>query len=468
MPPAKKTAKKTTKKTIKKTLAKRKGPVKKSVSEKKGDTKKNKKIFEPIRGMKDLVPKDEKYWLAIWKSARELARAYSYNYIETPIIEPTQLFVRSIGKGTDVVDKEMYTFDDRDGNKVSMRPEFTAGIARSFISNGMMNMPQPVKLWTRGPLFRYDRPQAGRYRQFHQFGCEVIGDRDPVIDAELISIGYNFYRDLGINTEVYINSIGSLEDRQNYTIELVGYLRSKRSYLSDLSKKRLTKSPLRILDSKDEQDREVLQDAPQIIEWLSQDSKDFFMKVLEYLDELHIPYVLQPTLVRGLDYYCDTVYEYYVEGSDHTSQGALGGGGRYDALIEQLGGRESTPASGFGLGLERCVLAMKAAQKEGKKVVTQEKPTIFFAQLGEMARRKALRIFEELRRDGVYVMSTLSKGSLRAQLELADSMNVTHTAILGQKEVQDNTIIIRDMATGMQEIIDQSTLTKHLQNILKK
>ena len=259
-----------------------------------------------------------------------------------------------------------------------------------------------------------------------------------------------------------------MEDRQNYIIELVGYLRSKRSYLSDLSKKRLTKNPLRILDSKDEQDKEVLQDAPQIIEWLSQDSKDFFMKVLEYLDELHIPYVLQPTLVRGLDYYCDTVYEYYVEGSDHTSQGALGGGGRYDALIEQLGGRESTPASGFGLGLERCVLAMKAAQKEGKKVVTQEKPTIFFAQLGEMARRKALRIFEELRRDGVYVMSTLSKGSLRAQLELADSMKVTHTAILGQKEVQDKTIIIRDMATGMQEIIDQKTLTKHLQNILKK
>ena len=297
----------------KKKTTTKKTMVKKSIDK---DPAKKIKTHDSLRGMKDILPKHESYWLDVFYTSEAVARAYGYQYMQTPVLEPAQLFIRSIGKTTDVVNKEMYVFEDRDGKKVAMRPELTAGIARAYISNGMHNLPQPVKVWYQGPMFRHDRPQAGRYRQFHQFGCEVLGDRAPVIDAELISIAYNTLRDLGLESIVHVNSIGSEDDRQNYLVELVGYLRSKRAYLSEDSKKRINRNPLRILDSKDEQDIEVVQDAPQIIDWLSQDSKDYFMKVLEYLDELNIPYVLTPTLVRGLDYYTDTVFELYLEDAE--------------------------------------------------------------------------------------------------------------------------------------------------------
>jgi histidyl-tRNA synthetase len=447
----KKDVKKTTKKAVKKT------------------TEKKIKTYDPLRGMKDVLPKHESYWLDVSRISRSVASAYGYKYMQTPVLEPAQLFVRSIGKATDVISKEMYIFEDRDGKKVAMRPEFTAGIARAYISNGMHSLPQPVKVWYEGPVFRHDRPQAGRYRQFNQFGCETLGDRDPVIDAELVVVAHNTLKDLGLETLVYINSIGSQEDRQNYIVELVGYLRSKRAYLSEESRKRINKNPLRILDSKNEQDKEVVQDAPQILDWLSQDSKDYFMKVLEYLDELHIPYVLTPTLVRGLDYYSDTVFELYLdkEGEEEGSQSALGGGGRYDGLVEQLGGRP-TAAAGFSLGIERVILALKekAQQQQGKEK-KEKQPHLFFAQLGEQGRRRALFLMEELRRDGITLGANLSKGSLKAQLELADKQDATHTVILGQKEVQDGTVIIRDMSSGIQEIVDQKKIGKKLKKILE-
>lgn len=451
-------------------------PTKKSTTTKKKPTSKTKKtgdaskkkgkVYQAVRGMKDILPKDSWYWEQIMSTASTIGRAYGYYYSTPPVLESAQLFVKSIGKGTDVVDKEMYVFEDKDGSKLALRPEFTAGAVRSYISNGLLNNPQPVKTWTLGPLFRHDRPQAGRYRQLHQFNCEAIGERDPVIDAELISMAYHFIKDLGINSVVYINSIGSLEDRQNYTVELVGYLRSKRSYLSEESRKRITKNPLRVLDSKDEQDQEVVAEAPQIIDWLSSDSKDFFMKVLEYLDELQIPYVLKPTLVRGLDYYLDTVFEILPE-DDNWSYGSLGGGGRYDALVHQMGGRENTPASGFGIGVDRVVLAMKKQDnKENiKRDVMQNK--IYFAQLGAQARRRALSLIERLRQQNIFVGSSLAKGSLKGQLELADKQGATHCIILGQKEVQDGTVIIRDMSSGVQEIIDQKRLEKHVTRLLE-
>ena len=224
----------------------------------------------------------------------------------------------------------------------------TASVARSYINHGLQTMPQPVKVWYWVPMFRHDRPQAGRFRQFHQFGCETLGAHSAVVDAELVSVAYNFLRDLGLETTVRINSIGTVSDRENYIVELVGYLRSKRSYLSDESKKRINKNPLRVLDSKQEQDQVVIEEAPQIIDWLSESSKKFFMEVLEYLDEAGVPYVLDSTLVRGLDYYTDTVFELYQDGEEKRSQGALGGGGRYNGLVEQLGGQE-TPGSGFSI-----------------------------------------------------------------------------------------------------------------------
>lgn len=478
--PAKKTAKKTTKKApAKKSAAKKtatsakasaakakKASAKKSAG--KGDsTKKSIKTPTLLRGMKDILPKDEWYWKQMYHTAEEIADAYGYSRIETPVLEDAGLFVRSLGKGTDVVDKEMYVFEDRDGSKVGLRPEMTASVARSYLSHGMHTYPQPVKVWYWASMFRHDRPQAGRFREFRQFGFENIGRHDPVVDAEVISGAYNFIKDLGVNTVVHINSIGTLEDRERYIIELVGYLRSKRSYLSDLSKKRLNKNPLRILDSKEEQDQPIIEEAPQIIDWLSESSKKFFMGVLEYLDELEIPYVLDPTLVRGLDYYTDTVFELFEEGAgEGGSQSALGAGGRYNGLIEQIGGPE-TPGCGFSIGLERVLAAVRKQHQtpEGEEEVVHNDVPIFFAQLGEQARKRALVLIEKLRRSGLRVRHSLGKASLKAQLELANKYGATHTLILGQKEVQDGTIIVRDMDSGIQEIIDQGSIEKQVKKI---
>lgn len=456
MPPRKK---ETTKKS-----AVKKTPAKKPKVAAKTKTPRAKKTPTLLRGFKDITPKHGYLWEALYNGAQSISRAYGFRYTETPILEQASLFVRSIGKGTDVVDKEMYVFEDKDGSKVCLRPENTASMARAFINHGMHSMPQPVKAWYFGQMFRHDRPQAGRYRQFHQFGCETFGVRAPVIDAELISVAYNFLRDLGIETQVHVNSIGTPEDRQRYIIELVGYLRSKRSQLSDLSKKRLTKNPLRILDSKDEGDMAVVEEAPQILDWLSEDSKQYFMSVLEYLDEAGISYVLQPTLVRGLDYYTDTVFELFTE-DEQGQQSALCGGGRYDLLIEQLGG-PATPGCGFSVGLERVVLALHRQMDEGVVDLKPPVPKIYFAQLGEKSRQRSLFLIEQLRRDGIVVGHDLGKTSLKGQLEKANNYGVSHTIILGQKELQDGTIIIRDMESGIQEIIDQKKLSAAVLKIL--
>jgi histidyl-tRNA synthetase len=332
----------------------------------------------------------------------------------------------------------------------------------------MHSKPQPISVWYYCPMFRHDRPQAGRYRQFHQFGCETLGSNDPAIDAELIAIAYNYLLDLGVQSNVHINSIGTPSDRERYIVELVGYLRSKRSYLSEESKKRILKNPLRVLDSKEEEDKKVIEEAPQIIDWLSEESRQYFMKVLEYLDEMSIPYVLKPTLVRGLDYYTDTVFELVESEAAEESQNALGGGGRYNLLVEQLGG-PSTPSAGFSIGLERALQASKRAKekKAGQEQETKDTtPKLFFAHLGEQARRKTLVLIEQLRRENIFLKHSIGKPSLKAQLEMADKYGSTHTVILGQKELQDGTIIIRDMASGIQEIIDQKRLKKELGKIL--
>jgi histidyl-tRNA synthetase len=437
------------------------------------DKKKPKKVAKfqtpaTLRGMKDLLPRDEKHWRIFYNTAQQFADAYGYARLQPPVVEEAVLFTRSIGTGTDVVDKEMYLFEDSDGDALALRPEFTAGVARAYITNGMHSESQPVKVWAWGPVFRHDRPQAGRYRQFHQWSVETMGARDAVLDAELISMAYHSVSDLGISAVVHINSIGSREDRERYIVELTGYLRSKRSYLSETSKERLTKNPMRILDSKEEQDQVVLEEAPQILDWISEDARKYFMSVLEYLDELEIPYVLRPTLVRGLDYYCDTVFELYETDKEDGSQGALGGGGRYDGLVQTLGGRE-TPAAGFGIGIERVITAMRRNEQEHKYEYTDPRmqSTIYFAQLGVQARRKALGIIELLRKNGILVHHNLGKTSLKQQLEQAHKCEVTHAVILGQQEVQDGTIIIRDMESGNQEIVDQKKLEKELRRILK-
>ena len=438
----------------------------KAKGEKSAQPEKGKKAYTLLRGMHDVLPREEKYWKSFYHTAEHLAGHFQFSRIETPLLEEASMFIRSIGKGTDVVDKEMYVFEDRDGNKVALRPEMTASVVRAYIMHGMWNMTQPVKMWYWGPMFRYDRPQAGRYRQFNQVGFETLGDAEPVVDAELILLAHNFYKDLGLPVEIHVNSIGVPEERQRYKTALVEYYRSKRSYLCDDCKQRLNKNPLRLLDCKQERCQPVKEDAPQIIDWLEEESKNHFMKVLEYLDELAVPYVLKSTLVRGLDYYTRTVFEVFpVAGAVDVlgAQSALGGGGRYDLLVQEMGGRPA-PAAGFSLGIERSVSALKQYMDVNQIKAPAHKFDAFLAQLGDQARRRALKTINDLRTSGLKIDYNFSKNSLKSQLETANSLQVPYALILGQKEVQDGTIIIRDMESGVQEIVDQ----KKVEHLLKK
>ena len=413
--------------------------------------KKGMQPIQLVRGMRDLLPSDAPYWKDVRAKAEQLAGAYGYDQIETPVVEDTALFVRGVGKATDIVEKELYSWDTLGGEHLTLRPEATASIVRAYVSHGMLNLPQPVKLWYTGPMFRHDRPQAGRFRQFYQMGFECLGEMDAVIDAQLMIIGWNFLKELGIDATVRVNSIGTPESRINYKNALVSYFRSKRNRLSEDDKRRLNKNPLRLLDSKDPNMQELKAEAPQIIDWLDEESKAHFMHVLEYLDEVGVPYQLDPYLVRGLDYYTKTVFEFYAASEDaELAQSALGGGGRYDGLIELLGGRP-TPAAGFAIGLDRVVSRLK---EKNPQPINERQVDVFIAQLGEMGRKKALALFEEFRQAGVLVGEVFAKASIKVQMESANKRKAKWAIIIGQKEVLDGTAVIRDMDAGTQEIVD--------------
>ncbi|MFA6603615.1 MAG: histidine--tRNA ligase [Patescibacteria group bacterium] len=406
---------------------------------------------QTLRGMRDTLPSEQRYWRFINRKIDLLARAYGYERVDTPILEETSLFMRSVGKQSDVVEKELFSFVDRGGENVSLRPEGTASLARAYINHGMFTLPQPVKLYYVGPMFRYERPQHGRLRQHHQFGFEAFGDANPVLDAEVILAAHLFYKDIGVKTVIHINSLGCHLCRPSYLTELTAYYRSKRSQICEDCKRRLLKNPLRLLDCKEAGCAALRESAPHIVDFLDEECKNHLMRVLEYLDELSVPYTLDPHLVRGLDYYTRTVFE-VMPAEENPSEGtsALGGGGRYDGLVEQLGGRP-TPACGFGIGLERAILQMKTLNVEP---TDDFKPDIFLAQLGDTARRKAFTLFEDLRSAGIRVAATFSKSALKTQLETANRLGAKYTVIIGQKEVLDGTILIRDMESGMQEIVD--------------
>lgn len=418
-----------------------------------------------LRGFKDILPKDQKYWFYLINKAEAMAWSYGFGKIDTPILETTDLFIRTIGKQTDIIEKEMFSFEDQSGDNVSLRPEGTASIARAYIEHGMFSLPQPVRLYYYGPMFRYDRPQAGRLRQFYQIGFEVLGDPAPVVDAQLIIMVYNFCKEIGLDVNIQINSIGDTEDREEYKTELIAYLRGKRNLLCENCKKRLNKSPLRVLDCKEESCLKATEEVPQLVDWLGDEANNHFVKVLEYLDEAGVPFILNPRLVRGLDYYNRTAFEVWPveEVEDQSRQSALGGGGRFDMLISSLGGRE-TPACGFALGLERLIFKLKEKEIE---IDDLSKPQIFLAQLGEAAKRKALILFEELRGNNIRVAESFAKDSLRQQLDMANKMGVKVTLILGQKEVMDGTILIRDMEGGIQEVVDFNKTAEEIKKRLK-
>lgn len=423
--------------------------------------KKGKPAPELLRGFRDILPEEQPRWQKVRDVVRTIAEAYSFDRIDTPVLERTDLFQRTVGKQTDIVEKEMYAFVDAAQENVSLRPEATASVARAYINHGMINLPQPVKLWYEGPMFRHERPQAGRYRQFHQAGFEVLGSSEAIMDAQLIMIAVQVMKEVGIPVTVQINSIGTPETRQAYLAELVSFFRPHRAKLSEDDKRRLQKNPLRILDSKDPVVMELLPQAPQIVDWLDDVSKNHFMKVLEFLDEVEVSYVLNPHLVRGLDYYTHTVFELWEAGDvGERAQNALAGGGRYDGLLELLSGRP-TPACGFAIGLERVVRTLAERNIPG---TGRPKPQVFFAQLGDAARRVGLKLYEQFRQGGIVVAEAFGKNALKAQLEVANKLGVPYTLIIGQKEVLDGTVIVRDMDSGAQEIADREKIVA----ILKK
>jgi histidyl-tRNA synthetase len=369
--------------------------------------------------------------------------------ISTPIFEHEEVFTRSVGESSDIVRKEMYTFEDKKGRKLALKPEGTAGVVRSFIEHGMASWPQPVELYYIEPHFRYDRPQRGRFRQFHQWGVEVFGADDPAIDAQVVSLGWKVLKDLGLGNDLslQINNIGTAETRKDYVEELRNFFMSKQHVLSPEDKERLQVNPMRLLDSKDEDMVILAQLAPKITDYLSDEDKEHYEKFKAFLGALNIPYTENPALVRGLDYYTRTVFEFWDKSEGQ--QNAVLGGGRYDDLMESMGG-QPTPAIGFAMGIERVIDNMRA-----KRIVAPQKDDIqiFVAQLGFEAKKKALQLVEELREVGFHVMGAMGTGSMRTQVGLADKFKTKYALIMGEIEVKDGLIIVRDMVKGQQETI---------------
>ena len=418
-------------------------------------------VLQSIRGMRDILPEDQPYWEQVRRVTERLARDYGYLRIDTPLVEFTNLFARGVGEGTDIVEKEMYSFVTKGNDKVSLRPEITAGIARAYIQHGMNVWPKPIKLFSTGPAYRYERPQEGRYREFFQVNFDVFGEQDAILDAQVIQVATRVVQCLGIKSvQIQVNSIGCQSCRKEYRELLVSYLESKKQKLCQDCKRRMETNPLRVLDCKEDKCSQVAVLAPQSVDHLCEDCRVHFKNLLEYLDELELPYVINPQLVRGLDYYSKTVFEIW-SGEEEGRKSALGGGGRYDGLIKMLGG-EATPAIGFGLGMERLIAEMKRVQAKPFRVA---KPRVYLAQLGELAKKKSLKLFSEMEKCGILAAESFNRGSLKSQLRVADKLGVEFTLILGQKEALDGTVIIKNMVSGVQETV---TMDKVVDMIKKK
>jgi len=422
--------------------------------------------IQKVRGMKDILPREWLVWNHILDVSEKLCRDFGFGKIEVPILERTELFERGVGQVTDIVEKEMYSFKTQGRDEVSLRPEGTAGVARAYIENGMSKWSQPVKLYYTGSMFRYEKPQAGRYREHHQFGCEVFGSESSVIDAQVIYLAWKIFQKIGIkDISIQINSIGCEECRSSYKKLLVDYYEMKMSKLCIDCKKRLIKNPMRLLDCKEDKCMQVSSSAPQIIDYLCEDCHDHFKNVLEFLDELELPYVLNPNLVRGLDYYTKTVFEIWSNDEESESrQSSFGGGGRYDNLVKYLGG-EDTPAIGFSFGIERVAEKILKDGFSSKRKLTKK---VFLIQLGNVARKKVLKLFDKLIDSNISTGESIGRGSIKSQLKMANKLDSKIALIIGQKEAMDNTVIVRDMESGMQEIITMEKVITEVKRRLKK
>jgi histidyl-tRNA synthetase len=416
--------------------------------------------FRAPRGTRDLLPAERRALLRLEGIASDLARRYGYDPIETPLFEQTAVFERGIGDVTDVVEKELFRLAPRsdEGESWALRPEPTAGIVRAYIQHGMHTLPQPVKLSMNGPMFRYDRPQAGRYREFWQFDVEAIGDPGPAVDAEIIELGFRFYREAGVEgVAVLLNSIGDPSCRPAYIEELKAYYRPHVTGLPEIERMRLEKNPLRLLDSKDPAMAALNAAAPRITDRLCDACRAHFEAVQAHLTTLEVPFRLEPGLVRGLDYYTRTAFEFYVTGREGQQQ-ALGGGGRYDGLVELLGGRP-TPGIGFGLGLDRILLAL---DEQGASPIAEPGPIAVVVGADPAATAERLRIATVLRAAGLVARAELGQRKLGKQLEAA-ARDRAHFAVIVGDELADGQVQVRDLEAGSQKLVAVDDLVRELE-----
>ena len=392
------------------------------------------------------MPVEQKYWRYIESKAVELARRYGYGRIDTPVFEDSDLFVRSVGEGTDIVEKEMYTFADRGGDSVTLRPEGTAPVCRAYLQHGMHNLPQPVRLYYFCPVFRYERPQAGRFREHHQFGLEALGDGDPSVDAEVVEFAWQLVLSLGLrDVSLYVNSIGDSQCRPDYVKDLASYYSGHRDRLCPECRVRLDRNPLRLLDCKVEACRALGDDAPRSADHLCDECGDHWTAFQKSLSLLGIPYQIEHRLVRGLDYYTRTVFE--VQPLDGGAQSTIIGGGRYDGLVQELGGRP-TPGIGFATGMERLTLNLK---NSGVPVPDEPSPPYLVANVGDAARSAAMDLAAKLRQAGVGVILSSGSRGLRGQMRQANALNIPYALILGDDEIARGEVVVRDMKTSSQE-----------------
>jgi len=409
--------------------------------------------YRAPRGTQDVLPADQPWWDSVWQTAGRLCDAFGYARLETPVFEEASLFTRGVGEVTDIVQKEMYVFQDRGGQELALRPEGTAPVCRAYLQHGMHVLPQPVRLWYWCPIFRYDRPQAGRYRQHTQFGIEAIGEAGASVDAEVIELLWRLYEELGLtNLTLHLNSIGDPACRPRFLQALRDYYRDKLKLVCNDCEGRYERNPLRLLDCKQERCQPVIAAAPPFTDYLCDACADHFAHLRSYLEEVSIPYTINSRLVRGLDYYTRTVFE--VQPPDEGAQSSIGGGGRYDGLIEQLGGRP-TPGIGFGCGVERVIINLKrqADARREAPLPDSRRLQVYVAVQAADARSCAFKLASDLRRNGVSALVGSGHRSLKAQMRQADALGAAYVAIIGERELRDGVVTLRRLADGTQETV---------------
>ncbi len=423
----------------------------------------NKEPLTSVKGMRDIIGDRYYNFQGFFEKAQEISVYYGFKPIDTPIVENEEVFTSSIGIGTDIVDKEMYTLKTKGGDHLAMRPEHTAGTMRSYIENGMQSQPQPVLFYNYGPIFRHDKPQKGRYRQFWQFDMDALGSEKSILDALVIKTAWTILEEAGAtNLSVDINSIGDKDCRNGYLKELVNYYKKHINVLPAVDRERLKVNPLRILDSKEEKTIELNQGAPDTLSHLCPACKKHFKEVLEYLEQMEIPYTLNKCLVRGLSYYTRTVFEIMIPNEEDGKMITIASGGRYDYLGRQLGSKKDIPAVGSSIGVDRVVEAPWFANLAPR---ISKKPKMYFIQLGFDAKLKSLNVIEILRKAKVPIAQSISKDSLGAQLAIAEKMGVKYTIIFGQKEALENSVIVRDMSTRSQETVQIKKLLDYIKEL---